>query len=79
MGPKGLKARRHTGTMAGGEVNKPIWENPAVIIFGLVGVGFCAMVMYIVCFIAGMRGKLDVKKREEGESNSTLKFKKPGS
>jgi len=35
--------------------------------------------LYIVCFIAGMRGKLDVKKREEGDTNTTLKFKKPGS
>ena len=66
--------------MAGqGDVSKPIWETPAVIIFGLVGLGFVAMVLYIVCFIAGMRGKLDVKKREEGDTNTTLKFKKPGS
>ena len=65
--------------MAGKDHSQPIWENPAVIIFGLVGLGFVAMVLYIVCFIMGMRGKLDVRKREEGEDASKLKFKKPGS
>ena len=64
---------------AGGDHTAPIWENPAVIIFGLVGLGFIAMVLYIVCFIMGMRGKLDVRKREAGEDASKLKFKKPGS
>ena len=65
--------------MAGADHTQNIWENPAVIIFGLVGLGFVAMVLYIVCFIMGMRGKLDVRKREEGEDANKLKFKKPGS